>query len=290
MAFDLRPTKGVLPWSGNANMAFDLQPMEDVLLCPGNANMAFDLRPTKDVLPWPGNANMAFDLRPTEDVLPWPGNANMAFDLVINHGVPLALIEKPESESRRLFALLTDEKHKVLKSGNGVTGYGTARISQFFDKCMWYEGFTIMGSCVEDAKVLWPHDYKNFCDTMDAYQNEMKLLTHKLLHLMLPTLNVTQEEMNWAISAQDSQAVLQLNSYPSCPNPIDAIGLAPHTDPLLLTLLYQGGINGLEIFVEGLGWSSVNPVDGALVVNIGDLLHILYYLMQHFRLSIIEPW
>ncbi|GKB04305.1 signal recognition particle 54 kDa protein 2 [Tanacetum coccineum] len=81
MAFDLRPTKDVLLWPGNANMAFDLRPTKDVLLWPGNANMAFDLRPTEDVLPWPGNANMAFDLRPTEDVLPWPGNANMAFDL-----------------------------------------------------------------------------------------------------------------------------------------------------------------------------------------------------------------
>ncbi|PWA88642.1 oxoglutarate/iron-dependent dioxygenase [Artemisia annua] len=194
---------------------------------------------------------------------------------VINHGVPLALIKKVESESRRLFGLPTDEKHKVLRSANGATGYGTARISPFFDKCMWHEGFTIMGSCVEDANVLWPHDYKNFCETMDAYQNEMKLLTHKLLHLMLQTLNLTQEEMNWAISAQDSQAALQLNSYPSCPNPSNAIGLAPHTDSLLLTVLHQGGANGLEIFVEGLGWSPVNPVDGAFVVNIGDLLHIL---------------
>ncbi|GKC81727.1 hypothetical protein Tco_1137444 [Tanacetum coccineum] len=43
--------------------------------------MAFDLRPTKDVLLWPGNANMAFDLRLTENVLPWPSNANIAFDL-----------------------------------------------------------------------------------------------------------------------------------------------------------------------------------------------------------------
>ncbi|PWA68690.1 oxoglutarate/iron-dependent dioxygenase [Artemisia annua] len=81
---------------------------------------------------------------------------------VINHGVPLALIKKLESESRRLFALPTDEKHKVLRSANAVTGYGTARISPFFDKCMWHEGFAIMGSCVEDAKALWPHDYKNF--------------------------------------------------------------------------------------------------------------------------------
>ncbi|GJZ79739.1 gibberellin 3-beta-dioxygenase 1-like protein [Tanacetum coccineum] len=91
---------------------------------------------------------------------------------------------------------------------------------------------------------------------------------------MLQTLNVTQEEMNWAISAQDSQAPLQLNSYPSYLNPSHAIGLAPHTDSLLLTLLHQGGINGLEIFVKGLGWSPMNPTDGALVVNVGDLLHI----------------
>ncbi|PWA83200.1 oxoglutarate/iron-dependent dioxygenase [Artemisia annua] len=194
----------------------------------------------------------------------------------IKHGVPLALIKKLRVlESRKAFCTPTDEKHKVLRSANGVTGYGTASISKFFDKCMWHEGFGIMGSCVEDAKILWPYDYKNFCNTMDAYQNEMKLLTQKLLLLILQTLNVTQEEMNWALSAQDSQTKLQLNSYPSCPNPSNAIGLAPHTDTLLLTLLHQGGANGLEIFVEGLGWSPVNPVDGAFVVNIGDLLHIL---------------
>ncbi|GKB77838.1 hypothetical protein Tco_0944733 [Tanacetum coccineum] len=67
MAFDLRPTKDVLPWPGNANMAFDLRPTEDVLPWPGNANMAFDLRPTEDVLPWPGNAKYGIHLRPTEE-------------------------------------------------------------------------------------------------------------------------------------------------------------------------------------------------------------------------------
>ncbi|MFS7949707.1 putative gibberellin 3-beta-dioxygenase [Helianthus anomalus] len=81
---------------------------------------------------------------------------------VINHGVPSELIKKVESESRRLFALPTHEKCKVLRLADGATGYGSARISPFFDKCMWHEGFTIMGSCVDDAKVLWPHDYQGF--------------------------------------------------------------------------------------------------------------------------------
>ncbi|KAI3743591.1 hypothetical protein L1987_61301 [Smallanthus sonchifolius] len=193
---------------------------------------------------------------------------------VINHGVPSDLVKKVESESRRLFALPAHEKRRVLRSTGGATGYGSARISPFYDKGMWHEGFTIMGSCVDDAKVLWPHDFQRFCDTMDAYQNQMRLLTHKLLLMILETLDVTKVEIVWAISTHDSQSALQLNSYPSCPNPSRALGLAPHTDSLLLTLLNQGGINGLEFFVEGLGWSQVQAVEGALVVNVGDLLHI----------------
>ncbi|XP_076920549.1 gibberellin 3-beta-dioxygenase 1-like [Bidens hawaiensis] len=196
---------------------------------------------------------------------------------VINHGVPFELVKRVEFESQKLFALLTHEKCKVLKSGEKVSGYGMVPISTHFDKCMWQEGFTIWGSCVDDAKVLWPHEYQIFCDTMDAYQEQMKLLTHKLLLIILETLDVTEEEeeeFNWVLSTNDSYGPLHLNSYPPCPNPGQALGLAPHTDSHLLTILDQNGISGLEVFVEGLGWSRVQPVEGAFVVNVGDLLHI----------------
>ncbi|KAL4560282.1 hypothetical protein LXL04_032432 [Taraxacum kok-saghyz] len=193
---------------------------------------------------------------------------------VINHGVPLDLVKRVDFEARRFFAMTTHEKRKVLRSPSGSTGYGVPKISSFFAKCMWHEGFTIMGSCVDDAKVLWPHDYQRFCDTMDTYQNQMKLLTRKLLLLILQRFDVTHEEMNWATSTHGSHGALQLNSYPSCPNPSRTLGLAPHTDSLLLTVLNQNGVTGLEILVEGLGWIPVKPVEGAFVVNVGDLLHI----------------
>ncbi|XP_076950000.1 gibberellin 3-beta-dioxygenase 1-like [Bidens hawaiensis] len=193
---------------------------------------------------------------------------------VINHGVPFELVKKVESESQKLFALPTHEKCKVLRSVEKASGYGTIPVSTYFDKCMWQEGFTIWGSCVDDAKILWPHEYQIFCDTMDAYQEQMKLLTHKLLLIILETLDVTEEEFNWVLSTNDSYGLFHLNSYPPCPNPSQALGLAPHTDSLLFTILGQNGISGLEVFVEGLGWSRVQPVEGAFVVNVGDLLHI----------------
>lgn len=81
---------------------------------------------------------------------------------VTNHGVPSGLVEEVEEHARQLFALPADRKRKALRSPTGVTGYGVARISPFFSKLMWHEGFTIMGSAVDHAKELWPHEYEEF--------------------------------------------------------------------------------------------------------------------------------
>ncbi|XAR70924.1 Gibberellin 3-beta-dioxygenase [Bertholletia excelsa] len=196
---------------------------------------------------------------------------------VTNHGVRLSLLEDIELEARRLFSLPATEKMKVLRSPEGATGYGAARIAPFFPKSMWYEGFTIMGSSVDDhARALWPDDYKRFSDVMEEYQKEMKALAHRLLLLILKTLSVSDEEIRrWAVDVQGSAAdALQLNSYPACPEPSRAIGLAPHTDSMLLTILHQSAApDGLQV-LHGAGWVAVPPVAGALTVNVGDLLHI----------------
>lgn len=81
---------------------------------------------------------------------------------VVNHDISLNLLDEVESEVRRLFSLPTTRKLKALRSPGGATGYGLARISSFFNKFMWHEGFTIMGSPMDHAKELWPHEYQKF--------------------------------------------------------------------------------------------------------------------------------
>ncbi|CAA3023317.1 gibberellin 3-beta-dioxygenase 1-like [Olea europaea var. sylvestris] len=199
---------------------------------------------------------------------------------VINHGVSSILVNNVESHARQLFSLPTQHKLKALRAPGGATGYGVARISPFFSKLMWHEGFTIMGSTVEHAKELWPHGYEDFCNVMDNYQKRMKSLAYQIMLLILKFLDITKEEEEEVISVSsihesDADGALQLNSYPCCPDPNRAIGLAPHTDSLLLTILHQSETKGLQIHRNGVGWVPVPPVSGALVVNIGDLLHIL---------------
>lgn len=197
---------------------------------------------------------------------------------VINHGIPTNLLDDTESTSRSLFSLPTQQKLKAARSPDGVAGYGLARISSFFSKLMWSEGFTVAGSPLDHFRKLWPQDFCKHCDIIEEYEKEMKKLAGRLMWLVLGSLGITREDIKWAGPKgqfTDASAALQFNYYPACPDPDRAMGLAEHTDSTLLTILYQNNTSGLQILKEGTGWVMVSPIPGALVVNIGDLLHIL---------------
>ncbi|KAK4413894.1 Gibberellin 3-beta-dioxygenase 1 [Sesamum alatum] len=87
---------------------------------------------------------------------------NWGVFLAINHNVPKNLIDEVELAGERFFSLPMDQKLTVERTPNGVSGYGMVRISSFFPKLMWCEGFTIVGSPLENAVKLWPHDYHKF--------------------------------------------------------------------------------------------------------------------------------
>ncbi|RDX64854.1 Gibberellin 3-beta-dioxygenase 1, partial [Mucuna pruriens] len=189
-----------------------------------------------------------------------------------NHGIPFGVVEDVEEEAKRLFALPAEQKLKALRSPGGATGYGRARISPFFPKLMWHEGFTIIGSPSHDAKKIWPNDYAR--DLMENYEKQMKVLAERLTEKMLDLLEISEEKRKW-VGATNVCGAVQLNFYPSCPEPSRAMGLAPHTDTSLFTILHQSQTTGLEIFKEGKGWVPVHPHPNTLVVNTGDLLHII---------------
>ncbi|KAJ0977819.1 hypothetical protein J5N97_013293 [Dioscorea zingiberensis] len=203
--------------------------------------------------------------------------------MVTGHGVPGDILNQLESETCRLFSLPTKQKLKAARPPDGVSGYGLARISSFFSKLMWYEGFTISGSPLDHARKLWPHDYSKFCETIEGYNKEMKKLAERVMNLVLLSLGLNEDDLGWAGPVGDLlkvSGVLQLNSYPACPDPDRAMGLAAHTDSGFLTILHQTNTSGLQILRAQdqhgpARWVTVPPVPGALVINVGDLSHIL---------------
>ncbi|XP_031497635.1 gibberellin 3-beta-dioxygenase 1-like [Nymphaea colorata] len=194
---------------------------------------------------------------------------------VVNHGIPMRLFAELESLGHQLFGLPMEQKLKALRAPDSISGYGVARISPFFDKMMWNEGFTVVGSPLEHARRLMPDNYDRFCAVIEEYETEMKHFAERLMELILSSLGLRKDDVEWAKNGfEHTNGVLQMNSYPMCPQPTTAMGLAAHTDSSVMTLLYQTSIAGLQVMKDG-HWITVPPIPGAMVINLGDLLHIL---------------
>lgn len=73
--------------------------------------------------------------------------------------------------------------------------------------------------------------------------------------------------------ARKAPSQLRMIHYPYNPDAVDAAGLGSHTDYECFTLL-RATAPGLEVLNGAGEWIDVPPVDGAFVVNVGDLLEI----------------
>ena len=73
--------------------------------------------------------------------------------------------------------------------------------------------------------------------------------------------------------------------YPYCPQPDLTLGLTPHTDPGIVTVLLQNEIEGLQVKHQERGWVPVKPVPGGVIVNIGDFLQVMYLIHSSIKFS-----
>ena len=64
------------------------------------------------------------------------------------------------------------------------------------------------------------------------------------------------------------------------------MGIGAHTDYGFLTILSQDSVGGLQVRSHDGRWVSAPPIEGALIINIGDLVQTLtndYYISTRHR-------
>lgn len=126
------------------------------------------------------------------------------------------------------------------------------------------------------------HIYSNnslvlhFRDEVLEYMKRAELLIKKLLELLLRKLNVKEIDKNKGNALMGSLRI-NMNYFPHCPNPELVAGVGPHSDISSITVLLQDDTGGLYVrgIEEGGSWIHIQPVNGALVINIGDVLQIM---------------
>ncbi len=122
------------------------------------------------------------------------------------------------------------------------------------------------------APNLWPETVPSLRPAVEAYYRSMADLAATLMEAFAVALGLDAGTFDGLIDAHGS--ALRLAHYPVLAEP-PAPGqfrAGAHTDYGTLTILWTDGEPGLQVQAVDGTWIDVEPVDGGLIVNLGDLM------------------
>ncbi|XP_041014518.1 2-oxoglutarate-dependent dioxygenase 19-like [Juglans microcarpa x Juglans regia] len=195
------------------------------------------------------------------------------FFLLINHGVPERQMEAV-IEGIRGFFDLTEEEKREFEGKNFLdpircgTSFNTSLDNVFF----WRDVLKILLN--PDHEFQFPYKPAGFREVSLDYCKRIREVARELLKAISMSLGLEPCYIEKATNLESGLQLFVANLYPPCPQPELAMGLPPHSDHGLLTLLMQNGIDGLQTQHNG-NWVNVNAIPNSFLVNIADQLEIL---------------
>ncbi|KAL5732219.1 hypothetical protein ACHQM5_004866 [Ranunculus cassubicifolius] len=192
------------------------------------------------------------------------------FFQLVNHGIPVSILDEMIQSVRRFHEQSDETKVK----------YYTRDRSQ---KVMYNSNFDLYQAPTTNwrdtiSAIVAPDSFDPellpmACrDIFMKYKEQTMELATRLLELISEALGLKTTHLE-EMKCTKGLAIAG-HYYPACPEPDLTLGSTKHSDNGFLTILLQDQIGGLQVLHQN-HWVDVQPMHGALVVNIGDLLQIV---------------
>lgn len=205
------------------------------------------------------------------------------FFQVVNHGISGDLVAAMWQQTREFFALPATRKEAVLRTRNNPWGYYHNELTKNQRDKKEVFDYTVDGmDPVYSAENRWPDMGNTFRVTLCRYRDECTSLSLRILELMSEGLGLAASHLE-PFFEPDHTGFVRLNYYPVEDPLADRediehkekadMGVHHHTDAGALTVLLQDSVGGLQVY-NNEAWYDVPPVDGALVVNTGDMMQV----------------
>jgi isopenicillin N synthase-like dioxygenase len=122
------------------------------------------------------------------------------------------------------------------------------------------------------APNLWPAALPELRPAVEAYYRSMVELSATLMEAFAVALDLPGDTFAGQIDRHAS--ALRLAHYPDlgAEQPSTGMRAGAHTDYGTLTVLWTDGVPGLQVETAEGAWVDVEPLDGGLIVNLGDLM------------------
>ena len=203
------------------------------------------------------------------------------FFYVVGHRVAPAFVERLIAQATTFFALPLAEKmrwyighsqhHKGYVPEGEEVLYGGARDrKEAFDLGL---DLAPAGTAPDTPMLgpnVWP-EVPGFQEDVGSYYNAVFSLGNLLFRGFALALSLEETYFDRLVTKPPSQ--LRLIHYPHNPDAVDAQGIGAHTDYECFTILLATA-PGLEVMNGAGEWIDAPPIEGAFIVNIGDLMEI----------------
>ena len=209
--------------------------------------------------------------------------ARYGFAVISDHGIPADRIEAALAATKAFFALPeeTKLKYKLPVSGQrGYTPFGveTAKGEKHHDlKEFWHVGRDLPpGHRYREHMPdnIWPDaDVAGFHEAVGWLYGALDAMGLRVLEAISAYLALPRDF--FADKVDLGNSILRLLHYPPVPFDGPHIRAAAHEDINVITLLLGAEEAGLEVKDHDGRWIAINPPEGSLVCNIGDMLQRL---------------
>lgn len=205
------------------------------------------------------------------------------FAVVRDHGIPQPLIDRAWASTRAFFELPEEEKRSYFIPGQGgARGYTPfkteiAKGATHVDlKEFWHVGRELPAGHRFSGGMppnVWPAQPEGFRETFLELFQAFDTAGDKLLSAIARYLGLAPDWFDPAV--RDGNSVLRLLHYPPVAADAPEVRAGAHEDINLITLLLGAEEAGLELLDRDGKWLAVKPPEGAMVVNVGDMLQRL---------------
>ena len=208
---------------------------------------------------------------------------SFGFAVVTDHGIDPKLIDSAWTATRQLFELPEEAKRRYysaeLAGQRGYTPFGTeiAKDAAHVDlKEFWHVGRDLpAGHRFRDHMPdnIWPTELAEFEAIFTDMYAAFDRAGNQLLSAIARYLGLAPD---WfADKVEHGNSVMRLLHYPPIPADAPGIRAGAHGDINLITLLLGAEEGGLQLLTRQGEWLSIAPPEGALVINVGDMLERL---------------
>ena len=225
------------------------------------------------------------------DVLAKDGNAleklnyacrEVGFFALVNHQVDLGLMAQMRAISQDWFAQTETEKRQLLVQQQNYRGFiplGMFTPNQDPGQDDRYEGYKLHYEVAADDPVCrandlygpnrWPENMPEFRTVIERYWSAMEGISATLLACFANLLNLPAVDLQALFDKPLTN--MTLLHYPPTEE-ANKVGIHPHKDTDVFTLLYPDAVGGLQLRTRDGIWINASGPEEALIVNVGNML------------------